>query len=139
MVPPAETEKRRRQQVSYAQEASEGLVRSKGRSGTAAWSSKGWLQPHLVVVTVVAGGRLHQCHVVRERSRMHSELIRRKRIVVARLEPDYFAATTRAGELLEHVAAWRVFPSQKQVARGRTQCWLPQAPARDFLVSLPPV
>lgn len=138
MVPAAGTEERRLQQVTYAREAAEGLVRSRGRSGTAAWSSKGWLQPHLVVVTVAAGGRLHQCHVVRERSRMHRELIRKRVIVVARLESNYFAATARSGELIEQVAGWRVFPDQAQVVRGRTQCWLPQAPARDFLLSLPP-
>ncbi|MBB1033366.1 hypothetical protein G6031_03045 [Dietzia sp. CQ4] len=69
---------------------------------------------------------------------MHGELVRGRQIVVARLEPNYFAATARAAELLEVVAAWRVVPDAAQVVRGRTQCWLPQAPARDYLVSLPP-
>lgn len=138
MLPEPSAEQRRRQQVDYAREAAEGLVRSKGRSGTAVWSSRGWLQPHLVVVTTVGGGRVHQCHVVRDRSRMHNELVRRRQIVVARLEPNYFAATARAGELLEAMSGWRVFPAAEQVARGRTQCWLPQAPARDYLLGLPP-
>lgn len=138
MLPDSGTEQRRRQQVDYAREAARGLVASKGRSGTAVWSSRGWLQPHLVVVSVVAGGRVHQCHVVRERSRMHGDLVRRRQIVTARLEPNYFAATARAGELLEVLESWRVFPAAEQVPRGRTQCWLPQAPAKEYLLGLPP-
>lgn len=137
MTPDPSAELRRRQQADYARDAAEGLVRSRGRSGSAAWSSQGWLHPHLVIVTVIAGGRLHQCRVVREQSRLHGDLVRRRQIVVARLEPNYFAATARAGELIEVVAPWRVFPSKEQVSLGRTQCWLPQAPARDFLLDPP--
>lgn len=138
MVPATGAEERRLQQAAYAREAAEGLVHSRGRSGSAAWSSQGWLQPHLVMVVRVADGRVHQCRVVREQSRMHREIVRGRQIVAARLEPNYFAATARAAELLEVVAAWRVVPGAAQVPRGRTQCWLPQAPARDFLASLPP-
>lgn len=138
MVPPADTEQRRRSQIEYARQQAGALARNK-RSALVSWSQQGWLQPHFVLLVAASKGNAIRVVVARDLGTSHRHAIKARQIIAARRAENYFAATADAGWLIEQCASWRVYPSSGVVPTGRTTCVLANAPIVDALRSLGPI
>lgn len=138
MVPPADTERRRRSQVDYARQQAAALARNR-RTALLSWSQQGWLQPHFVLLVAASKGNAIRVVVARDLGTSHKIAIKARQIVAARRAENYFAATADAGWLIEQCASWRVYPSSSAVSTGRTMCVLSSSPIVDALRSLGPI
>lgn len=132
--PAPDTERRAQQAADYARDAIEKIALPKGRGVLPAWRSQGWLEPHVVLVLHLSGLQLFQAVITKAGGRAMEDIRRRGTIIDLTTVPTKFHATVLVNELLTRVEPWRVVPTPKMLATGRTQVWADDSPRIDLSV-----
>lgn len=124
---PQLSEQRAQQQYEYAHDAVGKISAGTGILPT--WRQQGWLEKHLTTVVEIKGKPWQQVVVTKANPRALAELRRRADIVTSLTLPTRFHAVVLAHAVMARQQAWRVHPSAEQLAVGRTQVWMADAPA----------
>lgn len=127
MLPPVEEERRRLQRLAHSRASLDRVRAPRGKRVDPMWRSRGWLDPHALLLVRTARGQLVQGRVTRIGSKGHAALLYRRPVIAAANFANAFAAQVALGEIVEAAASWRVYPSGRVVTESRQQCWLPEA------------
>lgn len=122
-------------ELEYAREALRDLA-GLGAPVNPAWRERGWLQPHILAVVQIEHIGVCLARITRAEGDTRSRgRLRDGGGVVIEQEvfPNRFAAQVAKGELLTHLADWRVVMPEGFVARGRTEAWLMEAQRPSLL------
>jgi hypothetical protein len=130
---PAEVERRNEQQYQYALNALRSI--DDERSILPAWREQGWLDQHTVAIVEIHGKLWHQVVVTNANTRAMTELRRRASILTSIVQPTRFHAQVLARTVMTRQQHWRVHPTSQQLASGRTQVWMADAPPLDLAVA----
>lgn len=98
-------------------------------SSLPAWDQQGWLNEHTVAIVEVTGKPWRQVVITKANPRALIELRRRSAIVTSLTLPTRFHAQVLVHAVMTRQHTWRVHPSPPQLAIGRTQVWMADAPA----------
>lgn len=93
------------------------------------WRESGWLNEHAVIIVEVNNKPWRQVVVTKANTRALTEIRRRSVIVTGLALPTRFHAQVLAHAVMLRQQEWRVHPSAEQLAKGRTQVWMADAPA----------
>jgi hypothetical protein len=124
---PDVVERRNQQQYEHALEALAEL--DDETSILPAWRQQGWLDEHTVAIVDIKDKPWRQVVITKANPRALAELRRRSAIVTSLTLPTRFHAQVLAHAVMTRQQAWRVHPSPDQLAVGRTQVWMADAPA----------
>lgn len=124
-----EVEVRNERQYTYALEASGKVERG---DTIPPWRTQGWLNEHTVAIVEVHGKPWHQVVVTKANHRAMTELGRRAKILDTVTVPNRFWAQVVAHNVMVRQQHWRVHPAKSELAIGRTQVWMADAPAVDL-------
>lgn len=127
MLPPIEDERRRLQRLEHSQSCLDRVRAPRGRRIDPMWRSRGWLEPHVLLLVQTARGQLVQGRITRIGSKGHATLLYRRPVIAATNFSTAFAAQVMLGQIVEQAGPWRVYPSGRVVTESRQQCWLPEA------------
>lgn len=94
-----------------------------------AWHQQGWLEEHTVAIVEIKDKPWRQVVITKANPRALNELRRRSGIVTSLTLPTRFHAQVLTHAVMTRQQAWRVHPSPEQLAIGRTQVWMADAPA----------
>lgn len=123
-------ERRNTQQFEHAVQAIGAW--STGEGIREVWRTQGWLNPHGVIRVAINGKPWHQVVISNANSRSMNELRRRATILQTVVLPTRFHAVVLAHVVMTRLQAWRVHPAPEQLATGRTQVWMNEAPTMDL-------
>lgn len=123
-------ERRNDQQFQHALQAI--AAWSTGDGVREVWRTQGWLAPHSVIRVAINGKPWHQVVISNANSRSMNELRRRATILQTVVLPTRFHAVVLAHFVMTRLRAWRVHPAPEQLATGRTQVWMNEAPDVDL-------
>lgn len=123
---PQLSEQRAQQQYEYAHDAVSKISAGTGILPT--WRQQGWLDKHVTTVVEIKGKPWQQVVVTKANPRALAELRRRADVVASLTLPTRFHAVVLAHAVMARQQAWRVHPSAEQLAVGRTQVWMSDAP-----------
>lgn len=126
---PEVTEQRNAQQFQHALQAIGAW--STGEGIRDVWRTQGWLGPHSVIRVAINGKPWQQLVISNANSRSMNELRRRATILQTVVLPTRFHAVVLAHVVMIQMQAWRVHPTPEQLATGRTQVWMSEAPGVD--------
>ncbi|OOK65357.1 hypothetical protein BZL29_7887 [Mycobacterium kansasii] len=127
---PAEVERRNDQQYHYALNALASL--EAGSAILPVWREQGWLDPHTVAIIAIHAKPWLQVAVTNGHPRAWGELRRRGAIAASLTVPTRFHAQVLAHAVMVRQQAWRVHPTPRRLAAGRTQAWMADAPPVDL-------
>jgi hypothetical protein len=123
---PQIVERRSEQQYQYALEALGAL--GDESSILPVWRQQGWLDQHSVAIVEIHGKPWHQVVVTKANRRAIDALRRRATVLDSITLPTRFHAQVLAHAVMTRQQAWRVHPTPQQLAQGRTQVWMADAP-----------
>lgn len=106
----------------YAKEATAVIAMPRQRYVKSTWQQRKWLEPHRVFVLDV-DEQIRQVRVARIGSRDDDPTAQ-----VSREMPHKFLADLAALNILRQVGAWRLRQPAIPPKRGRTRCWIADAP-----------
>lgn len=96
------------------------------------WHTQGWLDEHTVAIVAVNFKPWQQVVVTKGNERALTALRRRATILQTQLTPNRFQAQVLAHNVMVRQQNWRVYPAETQLAIGRTQVWMDDAPPVDL-------
>lgn len=96
------------------------------------WREQNWLDAHTVAVVEIHDKPWHQVVVTKGNHRAVAALRRRASILQSEVVPNRFYADALAHHVMIRQQHWRVHPAKSQLAIGRTQVWMADAPAVDL-------
>ncbi len=127
---PELVERRNQQQHDHALAAIENL--RDDRPIQPAWEKQGWLDQHVVTIVAIYGKPWYQVAVTKANQRALTELRRRATVIETVEVPTWFHGQVIAHAVMARQQAWRVHPAKEQLAIGRTQVWMNDAPPVDL-------
>ncbi len=96
------------------------------------WQEQGWLDQHTVAIVEIHGKPWHQVVVTKGNHRAMAALRLRARVLSTVAVPNRFRAVILAHQVMWRLQNWRVHPARSQLAIGRTQVWMADAPHVDL-------
>lgn len=96
------------------------------------WRDQNWLDDHIVAIVEIHDKPWHQVVVTKGNHRALAALRRRAGILQTEVTPHRFYAEALAHRVMIRQQHWRVHPAKSQLAIGRTQVWMADAPAIDL-------
>jgi hypothetical protein len=123
-------ERRNQQQYDHALSAIEAI--SDGQPIQPAWEKQGWLDKHAVAILAIYGKPWYQVAITKANHRALAELRRRGTTLDTVEVPTWFHGQVLAHTVMTRQQAWRVHPTKEQLAIGRTQVWMNDAPPLDL-------
>ncbi|UQX13194.1 hypothetical protein [Candidatus Mycobacterium methanotrophicum] len=123
-------EHRNQQRHAHALAAIDSLAA--GRPPQPGWRKQGWLDQHTVAIIAIHQKPWRQVVVTKANDRALAELARRGVIIDTIKTPTRFHAVALAHTVMARQQAWRVHPAADQLATGRTQVWMNDAPPVDL-------
>jgi hypothetical protein len=127
---PALIERRNQQHYDHALSAIEAI--RAGAPIPPAWQTQGWLDQQVVAILAIYGKPWYQVAVTKANHRALAELRRRGTTLDTVEAPTWFHGQVLAHTVMTHQQAWRVHPAKEQLAIGRTQVWMNDAPPVDL-------
>lgn len=127
---PAEVERRNEQQYRYALNALSSI--EQGSGVLPAWREQGWLDQHTVAIIAIHAKPWLQVAVTNGNTKAMGELRRRGSLAASLTVPTRFHAQVLAHAVMVRQQAWRVHPTPRYLAAGRTQAWMADAPPIDL-------
>jgi hypothetical protein len=117
-------------ELAYARQALLDIA-GRGAPVNPAWKDQGWLRPHILAVVQIERYGVCVARIARAEGDVKSRARLRDGggvVIDQEVFPNRFATQVAKGEILEHVAEWRVVMPAGIVSRGRTEAWLMESP-----------
>ena len=131
---PEIVERRNQQLYDRAAAALDSIRRGHGQAIRTEWEEEHWLDTHVVAIGAGYGKPWYQVAVTNGNHRAMTELRRRVTVITSVEVPTWFHGQILAHAVMTQQQAWRVHPAKEQLAIGRTQVWMNDAPPVDLAV-----